>query len=187
VGEEARSPTIPWGDVRLEADFAGRRNGALERAYARYAGLLISVAYAVLGDRMEAEDCTHDTLLRVWNNAAAYTAGRGNLRAFLTVCVRNQAIATRRAAQRHAALERTQLPEPQSETFEVPDHLQRSQLAAAIRALPAEQWQPLRLSYFEYLTHEQIAQCLGLPLGTVKSRISLALRKLRAALPAEAS
>jgi len=183
--EKARSQITRWGDARLEADFAARRTDALERAYKEYARLLVSVAYGVLGDRMEAEDCVHDSLLHVWNGPAPYTRARGALRAFLTVCVRNHAISMRRAAQRHAALEQAQLSAPQSESFEIPDHLQRSQLAAAIAALPQEQWRALRLSYFEYLTHQQIAQRLDVPLGTVKSRISLALRKLHDALPQE--
>lgn len=181
--DKARSPITPWADARLEADFAARRHDALERAYSEYARLLLSVAYGVLGDRTAAEDCLHDSLLRVWKNPATYTRQRGSLRAFLTVCVRNQAISMRRASQRHAALEQMQLAGPRSESFEIPDYVQRSQLGAAIAALPPEQRQALQLSYFEYLTHQQIAQRLSLPVGTVKSRISLALRKLHDALP----
>lgn len=164
-----------------------RHAGAFERAYSRYTPLLVSIAYAVLGDRMEAEDCAHDTLLRIWKDPASYQRGRGNLRTFLTVCVRNDAISRLRAAKRHAEIIAAQPPEPQRESFEIPDYLQRSQLIAALRDLPAEQQEPLRLSFFGYLTHEQIAKRLNLPLGTVKSRISLALRKLRAAMPAEST
>ena len=183
IVEEVRSPTAAWGDARLEADFADRRAGAFERAYTRFTPLLVSIAYAVLGDRMEAEDCAHDTLLWIWKDPASYQRGRGNLRAFLTVCVRNHAISLLRAAKRHAEILASQPRNAASESFEIPDYLRQSQLAAALRALPTEQRDPLQLSFFGYLTHEQIAQRLNLPLGTVKSRISLALRKLRAAMP----
>ena len=185
--EKVRSPSSAWGDARLEADFAYRRTGAFERAYTRFIPLLVSVAHAVLRDRMEAEDCAHDTFMRVWNDPASYQHGRGDLLAFLTVCIRNRAITIVRSHKRHAEIIAAQPPKDESESFEIPDYLQRSQLSAALRALPPEQRLPLRLSFFEYLTHEEIAQRLDLPLGTVKSRISLALRKLRAALPGDAA
>ncbi len=184
---EARFPTSAWGDLQLESDFAERRAGAFERAYTVFMPLLVSVADTVLHDRMEAQDCAHETFMKIWNDPQSYRRGRGELYPFLTVCVRNRAITTIRASERRAEIVAAQPRESAIETFEITDFLQRSQLAAALKTLPREQWEVLRLSFFDYLTHEQIARRLNLPLGTVKSRISLALRKLRAALPDDAA
>ena len=184
--EEVRSPTPAWGNAHLEDDFADRRAGSFELAYTRSMPSLVAVADSVLRDHMEAQDCAHETLMRIWNDRQSYRRGRGALFSFLAVCVRNRAITMVRTAKRHADIIAAQPKEIVAESAEIPDHLQRSQLAAALRSLPPEQWEALRLSFFEYLTHEQIAQRLNLPLGTVKSRISLALRKLRAAMPSDA-
>ena len=155
----------------------------LAAAYDRYGRLLYSVAYAVLEERADAEDCLHETLLRVWKNPHSYSAARGELKSFLVVAVRNGAISMLRKRTRHKEIEAT-LPQEQSATeFEVPDYIQRSQLYSALRSLPNEQWEVVRLGYFEYLTHFQIAERLGLPLGTVKSRIALAMRKLAMTVP----
>ena len=185
--EEARSPTSAWGSASLEDDFADRRAPAFETAYTQFVPALVAVANAVLHDRIEAQDCVHETFMKIWNDPSSYQRGRGALFPFLTVCVRNRAITMMRAAKRRAGILAAQPRERVAELPEMPDYLQRSQLAAALRGLPAEQWEALRLSFFEYLTHDQISQRLNLPLGTVKSRISLALRKLRAALPDDAA
>ena len=150
----------------------------IEAAYREHRRLLYTVAYNVLGSAAEAEDCVHDALLRVWNNADAYDAARGNVRSFLVVCVRNDAISRVRKRAARAAIDVRLAAEPSYEMNEFPDAIERGRLAAAIKMLPPEQWEPLRLAYFEYLTHVQIAQRLGIPLGTIKSRISLGLRKL---------
>lgn len=159
----------------------------LEQTYDRYVRLLFAISYSVLGDRADAEDCVHDTLLRVWKTPGSYSEARGDLRSFLIVAVRNAAISMLRKRKRHKAIE-TGLPQPPSqEEFEIPDHLERSRLYSALHALPAEQREVLQLGYFEHLTHVQIAQRLHLPLGTVKSRIALAIRKLAISMPAQES
>ena len=150
----------------------------IEAAYREHRRLLYTVAYNVLGNAAEAEDCVHDALLRVWKTADAYDAARGNLRSFLVVCVRNDAISRIRKRATRAAIDARLAAEQSYDMSEIPDSIERDRLAMAIKALPPEQWEPLRLAYFEYLTHVQIAQRLGVPLGTIKSRISLGLRKL---------
>jgi RNA polymerase sigma-70 factor (ECF subfamily) len=159
----------------------------LAQTYDSYARLLFSIAYSVLGDRGDAEDCVHDTLLRIWKNPGSYSEARGEFKSFLVVAVRNAAISMLRRRTRHKEIE-TALPQPPSqEEFEIHDHLERSRLHSALRALPDEQREVLQLGYFEHLTHVQIAQHLHLPLGTVKSRIDLAIRKLASAMPAHES
>ena len=157
----------------------------LGQTYDRYARLLYSIAYSVLGDRGDAEDCVHDTLLRVWRNPQSYDESRGELKPLLVVAVRNAAITLLRRRTRHREIEETLPRETSTAELEIPDYLERSQLAGALRALPAQLAQVVQLGYFEHLTHVQIAARLELPLGTVKSRIALAIRQLAQAMPAK--
>ena len=167
-------------EERLSSEFAGRRIEALEEAYRAHGALLFSVARKVLGNDADAEDCVHDALLRVWKSES-YRRERGNLRAFLVVCVRNEALTRRRSDLRHLRIEQALLGEG-SEELEVSDHVELEALRQSLADLPSEQREAIELSYYGGLTHAQIAQKLDIPLGTVKGRISLAMRKLRMAL-----
>jgi len=168
----------PADDPALERAFAARERWAFDEAYDRYSGLLYSAAYNVLHAREDAEDCVHDALLRVWNNPSAYTTERGRLRSFLAVCVRNAAISRIRAMQTRAGAQRRAGVEPEAEYVEFPDVIEQSRLRAAIAALPDEQREPLLLAYYGYKTHVEIADALATPLGTIKSRIAQAVRRL---------
>jgi RNA polymerase sigma-70 factor (ECF subfamily) len=176
-------------DDELARNFVARRPQALEDAYRAFASALYSVARHVLGNDSDAQDCVHDALLRVWARPGTYRPERGSLRTFLAVCVRNEAIGRKRRAARHFQIER-QLAEAepaQPYEFEVGDHVERAHLREALAALPGEQREALELAYFRYLSHTQIAEALGVPLGTIKSRLALGLRKLQHALPAQAT
>lgn len=155
----------------------------LEQTYDRHAKLLFSIAYSVLSDRNDAEDCVHDTLLRIWKNPKSYDPQRGELKSFLAVSVRNAAITMQRNTLRRTEIQKRLPLQEGTEELEIPDYLEQTNLREALGALPAEQWNVLRLAYFEHLTHVEIADRLALPLGTVKSRIALAIRRLHAALP----
>jgi RNA polymerase sigma-70 factor (ECF subfamily) len=145
--------------------------------------LLISVAVCVLHDRAAAEDCVHDVVLKMWNHPELYDSRRGSLKTFLIVAVRNAAITRLRNAAKRVEIERSLGPALIEDAPDIPDYIERSRLAAALRALPDEQRKALTLAYFGHLTHHEIAERLDLPLGTVKSRIALAMRRLRTALP----
>jgi RNA polymerase sigma-70 factor (ECF subfamily) len=107
------------------------------------------------------------------------------LRSFLTVCVRNEAITRLRSKARRRKLEERVAAEPaENEELGAIDVIERDRLRAALRSLPPEQRRPLELAYFEYKTHVEIARELNEPLGTVKSRIALGLRKLGTTLGA---
>jgi RNA polymerase sigma-70 factor (ECF subfamily) len=173
----------------LAADFAARRPAALGRAYERNAALLVSVAARVLGERAAAEDCVHDALLRVWQARDSYRPERGSLRAFLATCVRNEALSRLRSSTRRAEREqRAALLEPAPVgAFEPVDPIEAARVRAALERLPADQRDVLERAYFAGLSQTEIAERTGLPLGTVKSRAALALRKLRAALQGNVS
>lgn len=170
-------------DEALATAFAAHERRAFDEAYRRYAGLLYSTAYNVLGSAEDAQDCVQDALARVWRAHDAYSRARGAVRSFLVVCVRNEAISRLRSKSRRERLERRIAAEPEErDEVRIVDFVEQRRLRAALDALPPDQRRPLELAYFEGKTHVEIARELGEPLGTVKSRIALGLRKLGAAL-----
>jgi RNA polymerase sigma-70 factor, ECF subfamily len=175
-------------DGELAARFAARSRDGLASAYERYGRLLFTVARNALGDAADAEDCVHDALLRVWRTPGAYRPDRGALGPFLVACVRNEAMTMRRGRTRRIAREeRVQRLQPVStDPPEIADHVAAQQLRDAIAALPDEQRVALETAYYGNRTQVETAQTLGVPLGTVKTRIAAAMRKLAAGLaPAE--
>jgi RNA polymerase sigma-70 factor (ECF subfamily) len=186
---EPSAATAETSESELARAFAVRAAGAFEEAYRRHAAILRAVAGQILSAG-EVEDCVHDTLLRIWMAPDSYRPERGALRAFLIVCVRNEALTRRRAAARHAAIEErvaTERAVQSDDELERSDPIERARLDAALRGLPAEQRRVIELAYFGGRTQTEIASALALPLGTVKSRASLALRKLALALAPGAS
>lgn len=181
----AATPREGVDETTLAQAFAGRERWAFDEAYRRFGSLLYSVAYNVLRSAEDAEDCVHDVLVRVWKNPHAYTVDRGSVRAFLVVCVRNDAISrTRSSARRDRLTERASREHRGVEELEVHDFIEERRVREALAQLPADQRDAVVLAYFGGKTHVQIAEELGEPLGTVKSRIALGLRKLGAALSA---
>jgi RNA polymerase sigma-70 factor (ECF subfamily) len=163
-------------DENLIADFQARRGPAFATVYRLYWRTLYTTARGVLHEREDAEDCVHDTLVDVWAAKRSYRPERGTLRAFLIVCVRNAALTRKRAAMRHREIESAMYAEKSN--VEVVDFVTISQLRSALLTLPPEQLQALRLAFFGQRTHTEIASELDLPLGTVKSRLALAIKKL---------
>jgi len=165
----------------LAAGFIARQPTALGAAYERYAVELCSVARAVLRSAADAEDCVHDALLRVWRTPASFRPERGSLRAFLIVCVRNEAMSRLRGTGRRLERERRAArlePVPDREPSFV-DPVEAVRVRSALERLPAEQRVAVEKAFFENLSQRQIAEKLDLPLGTVKSRVMLGVRKLR--------
>jgi RNA polymerase sigma-70 factor (ECF subfamily) len=178
-----RAGTEQREDDRMVADFLAGNSSGLQSVYAAYGRPLYSVARSVLGDDDDAQDCVHDVLLRIWQRSQSFQPGRGSLRSYLLVSVRNEALTRKRNAARHMHIEeRAARDERHEYELDVSDPVERTRLRGALAALPAEQRTALELAYFGHLTHVEIAQRLGIPLGTIKSRIALALRKLHSAL-----
>jgi RNA polymerase sigma-70 factor (ECF subfamily) len=149
---------------------------ALATAYRLYWRSLYKAAHDVLHEREDAEDCVHDVLVNVWARASTYRPERGPLRSFLVACIRNAALTRRRSSVRHREIE-TIACEQQS-VAEFVDITAILQLRAALSSLPPEQLRALALAFFGQRTHVEIARELDLPLGTVKSRLALAMKKL---------
>lgn len=169
----------------LEAAFVAREAWAFDAAYEAYRRHLYGAALGVLHDAGNAQDCVHDVLLRLWRQGHAYSAARGSLQAFLVVCVRNEALSRLRKSQNRDRIVREHLRV--AEAVPAPDEpaATRLDIANVVTRLSDAQQQAIRLAYYEGLTHEQIAQRLGEPVGTVKSRLSNALRTLRTLLQGE--
>jgi RNA polymerase sigma-70 factor (ECF subfamily) len=175
-------------EAALTQSFIERRSEALDAVYVAYAGMLYGVAYRVLEHAEDARDCVHDVLLRVWLAAHSYRAERGTLRAFLVVAVRNEALTRRRSAARHRVIE---MRVPASAVApdianDIADAMESQRLRRAIATLPPEHRSVFERVYLRYQTQAEAARELGIPIGTVKSRIANGLQKLHAALQPEA-
>jgi RNA polymerase sigma-70 factor (ECF subfamily) len=166
-------------DAELASAFATKADGAFEEVYRRYGALLRTAARHVLGPAGDTDDCVHDVLLRVWSRQK-FSSGRGSLRAFLAVCVRNEAISRRRSSTRLAAFEDQTANDPLhggGRDHSV-DAVERVAIRAALATLPREQRDVIELAYWGRYTKAEIAAKLEVPLGTIKSRASVGLRKL---------
>jgi RNA polymerase sigma-70 factor (ECF subfamily) len=166
------------------------RAEALSELYDRYSRLVFSLALNSVGDAATAEEITQDVFLRVWQRARQYRADRGKVSTWLTGITRNRAIdQLRRRGSRpeQHSVAWTDIPPGAEPTVDSPERaaqlaMDRERVQAAIAQLPHEQKQVLALAYFQGLTQKQMAEALGLPLGTVKTRIRLGMQKLREAL-----
>lgn len=154
----------------------------LERLYTCCLSSLTKAADRILHNPSDAEDCVHDVLLRLYQRPWLYRKGRSGLHTFLTVCVQREALARRRlVARRLRIVERFAGPN-QTQELEVPDFVEVDRLRHAIRALPVKQRTALVYAFYKQLSHREIATSLALPVGTIKSRLSNAIRKLNADL-----
>jgi RNA polymerase sigma-70 factor (ECF subfamily) len=163
-------------------------HGALGELYDRYCRLVYSVAYGATNDPHLAEEITQDTFLRVWQRAESFNPHSGKASSWLAGIARNRAIDLYRRRQvrsdGHAdsidAMPHFEvIDDAQAVEASVEESQDRERVRRALGQLPEEQRQALALAYFRGLTQSQIAQTLGLPLGTVKTRIRLGMQKLR--------
>jgi RNA polymerase sigma-70 factor, ECF subfamily len=159
---------------------------ALLALHKRYANLVYSVAWRVLHDVGLAEEVTQDVFMKLWQRSQRYDAARGRFAAWLLSVTRFAAIDRLRQEGRRPLL--VEPPEREAddmawlEQLLPSDHAswERGQhLRLLLEQLPAEQRQAVDLAFFGGLTHSELAEHLGLPLGTVKGRLRLGLEKLR--------
>lgn len=165
----------------LARAFVNREAWAYDAAYRAHGGVLYSAALQVLRDQGDAADCVQDVLLRLWRRGDAYRLERGSLRAFLAVCVRNEALTRLRKARNRDRITQT-LDSPSATSDIAAGVADRESIRGALEALTQKQRETIELAYMQHMTHDEIASKLGEPAGTVKSRLSSALRKLREVL-----
>ena len=159
---------------------------ALTAVVAEFGSLVRGVARRVLGDDAAADDVTQDVFVWLWERPDRFDPERGSLRAFLSVVARRRAIdwirrhdADRRRADR-AAQESSLVLDDVAEGVGLRDDAAR--VRAAVAALPAEQRDCVTLAFFGGLSYREVAVRLGIPEGTAKSRLRLALGKLSTTL-----
>lgn len=163
---------------------------ALDALYDRWVDRVSSIAAHVLSSSDMADDVVERTFTQIWKDAARYDAERGSVAAWIVTIARSQALTLRRAEGRrlrHDEMRSQFLLDEGMITAASPLHeLEASEdrqiIRGAMSRLPDEQERVVRMTFFEGLSQAEIAERLGIPLGTVKTRVRLAFAKLRATL-----
>ena len=168
-------------DGQLIAALAAGEDAAFDALYDRFARPLYAVGLRWLGDVRDAEELVHDTLIRAWRHADRFDPGRGRVASWLFGIARHIASDQLRARARRptAAPEAVDDPDVAEQlgwALDVDGLADAWDVAAALERLPAVQREVLLLAYREDLSQSQIADVLGIPVGTVKSRTYHALR-----------
>ena len=179
-------------DLELLEHISNQDRDALATLYERFGRRVFSLAVRILSDSVSAEEVTQDVFMSVWRRGATYVSKKGKFTTWLFSIAHNRTIDELRKRRRD--LSRT--------NDDIDDHLnlksgdvspadatvaqsEYAKIRAAMQDLPEEQKNVVELSYFKGLTQTEIAEKTGQPLGTVKTRMRLALKKLRKALSAE--
>ena len=166
------------------------RSEALSELYDRYSRLAFSVAFNAIGDYATAEEITQDVFTRVWEKSGTYDMNLSKVSTWLVSITRNRAIDELRRGRIRPEQYSVSWDEVQPEKTSSNDDpeettklaWERNIVRQAISDLPMEQQRVLALAYFKGYTHSEIAEATGEPLGTVKTRIRLAMQKLRQVL-----
>jgi RNA polymerase sigma-70 factor (ECF subfamily) len=150
----------------------------------RYSRVVYSVALRVLRDPASAEDVLQEVFMQIWRNPDGFVATRGSLGGWLAVVARNRSIDTLRRKRPTEQVDDMAL----ASNYDLANEAERNSLMEKARSvivrLPVEQRKTLEMAFFDGLTHSEIAEMTGDPLGTVKTRIRSALISLRKAFPA---
>jgi RNA polymerase sigma-70 factor (ECF subfamily) len=202
-----RSRTDPNEDARLVAEVVAGSEVALEALYDRHAGAVYAVACRLTTDRQIAEDVVQESFLALWNRAEQFDPGLGSLAAWLLTIARNRTIDRLRAVGRRPTILSISAARQGDETdvatlervarmgevvgaadlglgpeLEFAGRETRQALGAALAEMADPERQVLILAYRDELTQAEIAERLGLPLGTVKTRTRRGLHRLRGIL-----
>jgi RNA polymerase sigma factor (sigma-70 family) len=172
----------------VKARLVARDPGALAETYDQFGSFVFGLASRVIRDRRAAEDVTQDVFLSLWERPEAFDPDRGHLRTFLGTVAHRRAIdhvrreeARRRRNVRDA---QTVLPIPDVDELAIAI-VTAEHVRAEVERLPADQREAIELAYFAGRTYRQVADELGIPEGTAKSRMRLGLRRIADALAAK--
>jgi RNA polymerase sigma-70 factor (ECF subfamily) len=183
--ERSPAPGAQWHESI--AAIASGDESALASLYDSASGLVYSLALRILRSRDDAEEVTLDVFMQVWKIAPKYDPGRGSPRAWLARLARCRAIDRLRSHSTRIKLERPLVPEFHPPSAEASPEIaalrsqDRTRILQAMQALPQEQKELVELAYYAGLTHVELAEQLGLPLGTIKTRIRSAMMAMRTA------
>jgi RNA polymerase sigma-70 factor, ECF subfamily len=170
-------------DIQLVKRVAQGEEQAFLTLYDYYVGRVYGLTLRILGDRMWAEEATQDTFLKLWSRAHTYLAERGSLLLWLLTIARRTALDRLRLEGRRPIL--SDANDPTEAWQKIPDGNSVSDeshwrsLHFAVQALSPEHRQLIELAYYQGLSQSEIAEVLGWPLGTVKTRLRAAMERLR--------
>lgn len=179
-----RPPIAASGDdVSVVRQIAGGDESALATLYDRWAQPVYSVVAHLLKDADGAEDVVEETFWQVWQRASSYDASRGTVRTWILTIARSRALdrlRTRKRSREDVATDLGIIRDPAPDPSQDVENEERRHLVyAALQDLPDDQRRALDLAYFRGLSQSEIAELLGEPLGTIKTRMRLGMQKLR--------
>lgn len=154
---------------------------AMAVLFDRYSKMVYSVSLRVLRDTASAEDVMQEIFMQIWRSPNSFVAARGSLGGWLAVVARNRSIDTLRRKRPSEQVEEMNLASSSNIGDEAERSILMERARAAVLLLPAEQRKTLEMAFFDGLTHSEIAEMTGDPLGTVKTRIRSGLSTLRKA------
>ena len=186
--DSSAAPGVNVSDDRMLDLLARAEPEGIEMLYDRYSGLAYTLALRVVNDPGTAEDVVQEAFLSIWRRASTYRSDRGSLRTWVCSIVHHRALdrlrgrsgrARHDVALEHAPIEVTSV----SDTWDqVADEIEREEIRKALVELSVEQRETIELAYFGGYSQTEISGLMQVPLGTVKGRTRLALRKLRGVL-----
>lgn len=181
-------PTNPLDNPLMQAIVQDRSEQALTTLYQRYGHILKCVILRVMKDESDADDVLQEVMLQVWTKAETYSPSKGHLLGWLITLARRRALdrirqrcSYNRARTRFEAESKSPLLQEMNLSQvdqQICSEDLRNLLARLLQKLPPQQGQVVQMSYLQGLSQRQIAAKLDLPLGTVKTRIELGMRKL---------
>jgi RNA polymerase sigma-70 factor (ECF subfamily) len=177
-------PSSTEGDSYLLARVERGDEAAMASLFDRYAKLVYSVALRVLRDPAAAEDVLQEIFMQIWRRPESFSATRGSLGGWLAVVARNRSIDFLRRRRPMESVEEVVLASASNLGDESERHLMTEKARVLMEQLPQVQRKTVEMAFFDGLTHAEIAEMTGEPLGTVKTRIRSALLALRKAFEA---
>ena len=179
-----------FADAELVARLAERDEAALEPLYDRYGKIVYSVAMRILRDAQAAEEVTQEVFVRLWNNAASFESTKGYVRVWILRITHNLALNEVRRRQSRPVIAANFDWPTESEHLLAQDTSGDPEMATwlreratvirhALEQLPLPQRQSIELAFFGGLSQAEVAAALGEPLGTIKSRVRIGMRRLR--------
>ena len=189
VGRQAGRDVRPsqWERTTRDRLIAGEE-GALNEIYHQFSSFVYGLALRVLGDARAAEDVSQDVFVTVWERPDAFDPDRGSLRTWLGTLAHRRAVdyVRREEARKRRAIKDAARPETTPDVEEMAMALVTAErVRAALATLPDEQRRAIQLAYFGGKTYRQVADVLGIPEGTAKSRLRLGLRRIAGVLETE--
>ena len=178
-------------DAQIVRRIGAGDSAALAELYDRYSGMLQALAARVLGNIGDAEEVLQEAFLQVWRQAGRWDPARSSVSTWLVLITRSRAIdrlRSRNVKQRTLTAVQSENRNTHTSPQGARDVLlseRRKRLDTEMQALPTEQRDVLEMAFYRGMTQREISESTGIPLGTVKTRTLLAMKKLRTALAAE--